>query len=285
MAGRLADTFRMSFRQGDVNHITGDVHYLNLLFRKSKTILTIADCVSLTYGSRLARLAKWLIWYGLPVRRSALITVISEATRQELLRVVGIDPGKVRVAYIAVSPAFKPVPKPFNSERPEILQVGTSDNKNVLRLVDALEGIPCQLSLIGPIREPLRRKLEECRVEWRSGEALTEPEVVERYASCDLVAFASTYEGFGMPIVEANAVERPVVAGNVTSMPEIAGDAACLVNPYDVRSIREGILRVIHDHDYRATLVANGRKNRERFRIEAIAAQYAAIYRELADGG
>lgn len=85
-----------------------------------------------------------------------------------------------------------------------------------------------------------------------------------------------------MPIVEANVVERPVIAGNVTSMPEIAGDAACLVDPYDVNAIREGVLRIIHDAPYRESLVENGRRNRERFRIETIARQYAEVYRELA---
>jgi glycosyltransferase involved in cell wall biosynthesis len=280
--GRIGDTVRMARRQGDVNHITGDVHYLDLFFHKRKTVLTIADCVSLTYGSRISRFAKWLIWYGMPVYRCAVITVISEATRQELLNVVRIDPSKVRVIYIAVSPAIRPAPRAFNSEKPTILQVGTSDNKNVLRLVEALRGIPCRLSLIGPVRGPLRAKLEECGIEWESGQALSEAEVVQRYVDCDLVSFVSTYEGFGMPIVEANVVERPVIAGNVTSMPEIAGDAACLVDPYDVQAIRQGVLRIINDEGYRETLIANGRTNRERFRIETIAAQYAGIYRELA---
>ena len=106
--------------------------------------------------------------------------------------------------------------------------------------------------------------------------------MLERYRKCDLVAFASTYEGFGMPILEANTVERPVIAGNVCSMPEVAGDAACLVDPYDVSSIRAGILRVIEDADYRESLMAAGRENRKRFQADVIANQYASLYRELA---
>ena len=57
----------------------------------------------------------------------------------------------------------------------------------------------------------------------------------------DILSFVSTYEGFGMPIVEANAIGRVVVTSNVLSMPEVAGNAAHLVDPFDVNSIREGI--------------------------------------------
>jgi glycosyltransferase involved in cell wall biosynthesis len=95
------------------------------------------------------------------------------------------------------------------------------------------------------------------------------------------VVFASTYEGFGMPIVEANATGRPVVTSNIGPMPEVAGSAACLVDPFDCSSIREGIVRVIGDADYRSHLVAGGFENVKRFQADVIAAQYAAVYREV----
>ncbi len=70
---------------------------------------------------------------------------------------------------------------------------------------------------------------------------LTIDEVVDQYHKCDLVSFVSTYEGFGMPIVEANAIGRPVFTATVASMPEVAADAACLVDPFDVQAIRNGV--------------------------------------------
>jgi glycosyltransferase involved in cell wall biosynthesis len=113
-------------------------------------------------------------------------------------------------------------------------------------------------------------------LEWLSNEDL-----LKQYQCADMLVFASTYEGFGLPIVEANAVGRAVVTSNICSMPEVAGDAACLVDPYDVESIRKGILQVINCADYRAALVTAGLKNVERFRPEKIAEQYAQLYRKI----
>jgi glycosyltransferase involved in cell wall biosynthesis len=96
-----------------------------------------------------------------------------------------------------------------------------------------------------------------------------------------MVVFASTYEGFGLPIVEANATGRPVITSNICSMPEIAGSAACFVDPSDCSSIRQGILRVMNDDGYRADLIGRGLENVKRFRADTIAAQYAALYQEV----
>ena len=65
-------------------------------------------------------------------------------------------------------------------------------------------------------------------------------------------------------------------------MPEVAGNAACLVDPFDVASIRDGILKVINDSVYRDELVRQGFENVERFRADRIAAQYFKIYKEIA---
>jgi glycosyltransferase involved in cell wall biosynthesis len=87
-----------------------------------------------------------------------------------------------------------------------------------------------------------------------------------------------------MPIIEAQWVERPVVTSNCSSMPEVAGAAACLVDPFDVGSIRAGILRVINDEPYRERLIELGRENRERFSLAQVAHQYGALYERVMAG-
>jgi glycosyltransferase involved in cell wall biosynthesis len=108
--------------------------------------------------------------------------------------------------------------------------------------------------------------------------------VLRAYAECDLVVFASTYEGFGMPIIEANAIGRVVVTSNCRPMCDVAGSAACLVDPYDPLSIREGVCRVITHAEYRDALIQRGYDNVARFRAAEIAVQYADIYRGVLNG-
>jgi glycosyltransferase involved in cell wall biosynthesis len=199
----------------------------------------------------------------------------------ELLRYVKCNPEKIRVIHDPVSNAFKPFQKSFNRQKPVILQVGTSKNKNVPHVAEALKGIPCHLRVIGKIANQNMDALTACGIEYSSASNISSEELVNEYQHCDMLVFVSTYEGFGLPIIEANATGRPVVTSNILSMPEVAGDAACLVNPFDVSSIRTGILRVIQDESYREELIKYGFKNVERFRPDAIAHQYMELYSEL----
>lgn len=280
--GRAYNVIEAAFRQGDVNHITGDVHFLAYLLRKKKTLLTIHDFVSVHRLKGWRRAMFLFFWYWLPIRRAAVVSVISESTKKDLLRHIKVDPRKVRVVYDCVSDDFKPVAGEFNAARPLVLLIGTKSNKNVERIAQALQGIPCQLRVIGNLHENQLTVLQRCGAEYSSMSMLLDAQVVEEYRRCDMLVFASTYEGFGLPIVEAQATGRPVVTSNTCSMPEVAGGAACLVDPFDVLSIRTGILKIINDPAYRDKLVRRGFENVERFRPGRIAAQYLEIYKELA---
>ncbi len=281
---RIWNTIEAIFRQGDVNHITGDVHYLAYFLRKKRTLLTIHDCVTLERLKGLRQKVFLFLWYWLPARRSALVSVISESTKQELLRYLRCPPEKIRVVHDPVSDDFQLHPVEFNVRKPVVLQVGTGQNKNLLRVAKALQGIPCHLRIIGSLSDEYTRKLRECGLEYSSAAGISDAQVVEEYQNCDMLVFVSTYEGFGLPVVEANAIGRPVVTSNILSMPEVAGNAACLVDPLDVDDIRKGILRIIEDADYREQLIQHGFDNVKRFRPEAIAAQYVELYRELMTG-
>ena len=278
---RLYNMLEAPFFQGVINHVTGDIHYVVLLLPKRKTILTIHDCASLERLQGWRREVLRLFWYTLPVRRAGLITVNSETTKSELLRHVRCDPEKVRVVHCCVSPAFQPDPQLFRAEHPRVLQVGTAKNKNLLRVAAALAGMPCHLHIIGRLETEQQAALERHGIEHSASGNIDDAGIVAAYRACDLVVFASTIEGFGMPIVEANAVGRPVVTSNAYSMPEAAGAAACLVDPLDPASIREGVLRVVNDPVYRRQLIDHGYANARRFTAKAIAIRYAEIYHEL----
>lgn len=278
---RIYICLEAAFTQKGINHVTGDINFIGILLKKKKTVLTILDVGFMKHPNALARaLLKWF-WITLPVRRAGIVTTISEATKTELLKYVKKDPDLIKVIYVPILPLYQKKVRPFNKSEPVILQVGTKFNKNVVRLVQALKGISCKLEIIGQIDEKLTNELTHAGINYQSFKNLSDAEIVERYIASDLVAFVSTYEGFGMPIVEANAVGRVVVTSNLLSMPEVAGNAAHLVDPFDVNSIRQGILKVIDDDIYRERLIHNGYENRKRFDVEAIARQYSAIYKSL----
>lgn len=278
---RIYNTIEAVFRQGDVNHITGDVHFIALLLRKRRTLLTILDLVSVHRLKGWRRALLLFLWYLLPIKRASVVSVISEFTKKDLLSHLNIDAKKIRVIHVCVSNDFTPTPRVFNATKPIILQIGTGPNKNLERVAEALREIPCHLRIIGKLNDQQLAKLSEHKIEYSSVFNITDEAIVTEYQQSDMLVFVSTYEGFGMPIIEANAVGRPVITGSVTSLPEVAGNAACIVDPYNVDEIRRGILRIITDDSYRIELVEKGFINAQRFQPANIAAQYVKIYEEL----
>ena len=278
---RLQNARAAKAAQGDVNHIVGDSHYLALALDPRRTILTVLDCDMLERTRGVRRELLKLFWFRWPARRVAAITVISEATRRALLHVIDFPVEKIHVVPVFINERFQHAPQVFNAERPTILQIGTRHNKNFERLILALEGEPCRLVVIGNPTDEQRRLLHETNVEYEVYFQQTDEQMVEHYRRADLLCFASTNEGFGMPILEAQAVGRPVITGNCASMPEVAGDAALLVNPNSVAEIREAVRRVRCDADYRAKLVERGLVNVERFSATRIADQYGRLYESI----
>ena len=281
---RLRDAWAARKAQGDVNHVTGDIHYLTYLLGRPRTVLTVHDLVSLGRLRGIKRWLLWLLWYWLPVHRSQVVVTISEATRNALLDSVRCDPAKVEVIYCPVSEEFQHSPATFNAVHPRILHIGTNPNKNLGRVAQALAGIDCTLVVIGRLSPEQTAMLAQHGITCENHSNLSRAELLDQYVRADMLLFASTYEGFGLPIIEAQAVGRPVVTSDLAPMPEAAGGAACLVDPYDVASIRQGVLRVIDDAAYRDDLVARGLRNVERFRAVRVAARYAQLYRALATG-
>jgi glycosyltransferase involved in cell wall biosynthesis len=270
-----------------INHISGDVHYVTLALDPSRTILTIHDCVAIERNrSNPLRFHFFkLFWLTLPLKRARMITTVSQKTKDEIRRYAGKLADRITVVGNFVDPRFSRVDRPFNAQRPTILQIGTTVNKNLERLIEALDGLPCRLVVIGKLSPSIEAAIRKHGVECEHFHHVPFEDVKRAYEEADIISFASLYEGFGLPILEGNAVGRPVVTSNCSPMNEVAADAACLVDPMDAKSIRAGIERIIHDPAYREELVRRGFENVKRYSIETVADQYLQLYKQIAGNG
>jgi glycosyltransferase involved in cell wall biosynthesis len=279
---RIATVLEARRNQGDVTHVTGDINYAAILLRRRTTLLTVHDIEFLERAGWLKRgLYVWM-WLRLPIWRAGLVSTPSEATRQDVLRLVPTDPRRVRVVPNPVADDFVVLPSRGGGGRPVILLVGTRPNKNVERCAAALQGLYCRVLIVGELDANQRAAFARAGVEIEARLDLDSHELSQAYQDCDLLLFPSTKEGFGIPVLEAQATGRPVVTSDRPPLPDVAGGAAAFVDPFDVASIRAGVERVLADEEYRADLVRRGLVNVGRFRVAAIAAQYAGLYEELA---
>jgi glycosyltransferase involved in cell wall biosynthesis len=264
-----------------INHITGDVHYL-MFGLSAPTVLTIHDCVSLHRLSGFKKWLVWLVWYYFPTQRANQITTISHATKKELEHALGVRGSRVRVISNCIPGEIRRTltqPKPYP---PRVLFIGLAENKNLERVVKALKGLSCELRIVGQLTQAQHGLLRDSGIAFSYVARLTDEDIQIEYESAVLLAFPSLYEGFGLPIVEANTFGCPVVTSELPPMCDVAADAACLVNPLSVESIRAGIKAVLDSEEYRMELIRKGYVNVKRFNAEALAEAYSVVYRELA---
>lgn len=277
---RIANTLAARRVRADVYHVTGDVHYLSLGLPRERTLLTIHDCVFATQTRGLRRWALRKTFYEWAVAHAARVTVISETVRRELLQLVPAAVEKVSVVPCCLPQRFTYSPKEFASV-PEVLLVGTTPNKNLPRALEALKGLTCRIHVVGRLDAAQQAALAATGAKWRNSIDLKGEAMVSAYREADVVALLSTYEGFGLPIIEAQAVGRVVVASNTSSLPEASGGAAILVDPLDVASISAGFARAMGDSALRSELLERGRLNAARFAPALVAQSYAALYEVL----
>ncbi len=280
--GLIRNLIAFKPRPADIYHITGEVHYLAFLLPRERTALTVHDLRFLHDRKGLRRFLLKKLFLDWPIKRLRYITAISPATRDEILRHTACDPAKVEVIENPLREIFIAASeKPFEKEQPVILHIGITPNKNIPNLIRAIEGLPCRLVIIGVIEDVVRKLLERHNIDFENRPAVTDAELVQEYERADIVAFASTYEGFGLPIIEAQAMRKAVVTSDLSPMREVAGGGAILVDPYDPTSIRRGIEAVIHDDALRAEIIETGVRNLQRFSPAAASAKYEALYERI----
>lgn len=237
--------------------------------------------------------------------RAGLLIADSDATRDDLVRLMGVPPGHVRVVPLGVNTRFRPhapqettaVRARFGLRRPYLLYVGGIDpRKNVPRLLEAWARLRARraatpdLALAGAIErdEHFPALLAQARA-LGAGDALrvlgfvADEELPALLSAAEAFVFPSLYEGFGLPPLEAMACGTPVVASRAGSLPEVLGEAALLVPPDDPGALEDALARLLDDGALRATLRERGLARATEFTWERTARQTLEAYREVCE--
>jgi len=239
---------------------------------------------------------------GLSVRRARRVVAVSESTRQDLVRLYGLDPGRVDVVHNGVDAAFRPLPAAevaaFRARKglPErfLLFVGTLEpRKNIVRLVEAYARLPeprVPLILVGGkgwFYEEILVRVEELELAdevWFVGYVPAE-ELPYWYNAAEVLAYPSLYEGFGLPALEAMACGTPVVTSSTSSLPEVVGQAGVMVEPTDVAALAAALRQVLDDAALRDRMRTAGLAQAARFSWPETARATAAVYRRALAAG
>ena len=236
------------------------------------------------------------------VQRAARIIAVSQSTRADAVRILGVPEGKLCVIPNGVDQALRPIEEPERlarlrqvhglSER-MILYLGTLEpRKNITTLLEAYallrrkRGFDHQLVIAGGkgwYYEAIEAAVERLGLR---GAVLLPGYIPERdkslwYSAADLFVYPSLYEGFGLPPLEAMACGTPVIVSNVSSLPEVVGGAGILVAPHDVEALATAIYTVTQDRAQHRALRAAGLERAQGFSWRATAAKTAALYHEV----
>jgi glycosyltransferase involved in cell wall biosynthesis len=212
------------------------------------------------------------------------IIVPATATKKDLVE-LGFKESIIRVIPESVSDIFKRLTEVRIEEVKRkhkifgeyLLCVGVDPRKNTERIIKAFEhasvGKDLKIVFVGT---PKYMTVKESRNVRMIGRGIAD-EMPALYSGAKALVYASLYEGFGLPILEAFACGTPVVTSNISSMPEVAGDAAVLVDPYNVNSIAEGIKKAL---DGPKGLIEKGYSRVKAFSWEKTAKETLDVYNE-----
>lgn len=268
-----------------IAHITGGCNYMVLAFPRSKRILTVHDLFYLTHkNSKKGWLYKF-IYYTLPIGYSTKIVAVSEQTKSELIRLFPKSESKITVIHNPISlgntTKNQQAGTPKKTDPLVILQIGSKPLKNYKNLLLATRDLNVNYIFIHGDTGPINSYLEEFNLSHKANvfTNVTKEQLTTLYAKAHVLFFASKAEGFGLPLLEAQAMRLPIITSNFPPMKTLAPQAI-LVDPNSIQQINQAVKTIINK-GYAAELLDEGIQNVKAFTVSRIAAEYQKLYSNL----
>jgi glycosyltransferase involved in cell wall biosynthesis len=268
------------------------------------SVITMHDLAFMLYPRFLTRdSARYYGQVDVAARQADHIIAVSESTKRDTIRLLGVPEAKITVIYEAAHPLFELIAADgarefvrthYNLPPEFILFVGTIEpRKNLPTLLRAFRRLrdnyksEAVLAIAGN-RGWLVEEVDQVIAELQLGNAVRflgnvrNEELVYLYNAATLFVLPSFYEGFGLPPLEAMACGTPVIVSNVSSLPEVVGDAGLLIAPEDIEALTVAMWRVLTDDKLRRELCEKGLKRAQTFSWERAARETLAVYRLVA---
>ena len=276
-------------------------------------VLTVHDLLACAKGwltrcgSSAKSMAMCAYWRGVtPVaaKRAAQVITISETSRREIIKRIGIHPDKIEVIPTGVHPAFcvlrdsellSKFRRRYDLPVRYVLAFAASDiRKNLHGILAAwdivrsfvqsywLVLVCASTSAERQIKEYCANNQNEKRVAILSG--LPRDDLSLLYNGADVLLFPSFYEGFGLPVAEAMACGTPVITSSISVMQEIAGDAAIQIDPSDIPSIAKSLIHLLSDDELRSKLSMRGVERSNRYSWDRTVLETIKVYEKAFRG-
>lgn len=271
-------------------------HYNIPLFYKGKLLVTIHDVFHLAMPQYVKGLHKKMyakFMFNAVKKKANKIICVSNFTKNELIRLVGVDEKKIKVIHNGVDKSwFDIIKKDSPHNRPYLLYVGNvKPHKNLNNLLNAFDlikdCIPHDVIIVGKKEGFITgdKKLFDKALKFGDRVHFTgfvEEEILKQYyVHADALVFPSFYEGFGLPPLEAMAVGCPVIVSNAASLPEVCGDAALYCDPYSPKDIADKIKLLIANPSLQEELRQKGLERAKLFTWEKCAKETMAVIEEV----
>jgi glycosyltransferase involved in cell wall biosynthesis len=270
-------------------------HYNIPVFYRGKQIVTVHDVFHLAMpeyvgGFHKKLYAKFL--FGRVGEKCSKIIAVSEFTRKEIVRLVGINEEKINVIHNSVASRWFEITKgksPHN--KPYILFVGNvKPHKNLISLLRTFNQIKNDIFHDIVIVGKKEGFITGDRYVMETAESLgnrvfftglvSQDKLEQYFINAEIFVFPSLYEGFGLPPLEAMACGCPVISSNAASLPEVCGDAVLYIDPHSPEDIAEKIRQVLSDDSLRNELKRKGLERAREFSWEKCADEFWEIIKQ-----